>query len=119
MKKCIKCGELKPLTEFYKNYKMKDGHLNSCKVCQEKYMKKNAVHITQLKNNWVKKNPKKVKVWHLVRKALSKGKLIKKPCEICGCEHVQGHHHNYDKPLDVTWLCTKHHGETRSKDDRG
>ena len=32
-KKCKKCGEVKPLDEFYKYKRMKDGHFNKCKEC--------------------------------------------------------------------------------------
>ena len=32
-KKCSLCGEVKPLTEFYKRASMKDGHRSECKVC--------------------------------------------------------------------------------------
>ena len=30
-KMCRKCEKVKPLLGFYKNHRMKDGHLNSCK----------------------------------------------------------------------------------------
>lgn len=33
MKKCIKCGLIKELSQFYTHYKMTDGHLNECKIC--------------------------------------------------------------------------------------
>jgi hypothetical protein len=42
---------------------------------------------------------------------LKRGKLTKQPCQVCGNPDSQMHHEDYDKPLDVTWLCLKHHLE--------
>src|SRR5688572_26282042 len=33
MKRCNKCGEVKPLTDFYAMTGMKDGYRNDCKAC--------------------------------------------------------------------------------------
>jgi hypothetical protein len=44
-----------------------------------------------------------------VRSALEKGIIVKEPCLICGNPKVEGHHKDYSKPLEVDWLCTKHH----------
>ena len=33
MKRCTKCGETKPFTEFYKHKNNIDGHTYHCKVC--------------------------------------------------------------------------------------
>ncbi len=44
------------------------------------------------------------------QKAIKTGVLVPQPCEICQCEdHIESHHDDYSKPLDVRWLCTKHH----------
>ena len=37
MKKCNKCGEVKPLDGFHKNKPSKDGYNNKCKECRNAY----------------------------------------------------------------------------------
>lgn len=46
-----------------------------------------------------------------VHKALKAGKLREMPCEKCLDVRVHAHHDDYSKPLDVMWLCQKHHLE--------
>lgn len=43
--------------------------------------------------------------------AIAKRIIFKQPCEICGEEKAEAHHDDYNKPLDVRWLCKKHHAE--------
>lgn len=40
---------------------------------------------------------------------LKRGKLVKQPCEVCGSPESQMHHDDYSKPLEVRWLCRRHH----------
>lgn len=45
-----------------------------------------------------------------VTAAIREGVLIPEGCLFCDDPKVHGHHHDYSKPLDVTWLCPRHHG---------
>jgi len=40
--------------------------------------------------------------------ALKNGSLKKEPC-VCGNIKVEAHHEDYSLPLDVIWVCKKHH----------
>ena len=41
---------------------------------------------------------------------LRRGLITKEPCSECGeTKAVEGHHHDYSRPLDVVWLCRKCH----------
>ena len=41
MKRCTKCGEIKPVSEFYRNSRAKDGMQFFCKACRHKYYVEN------------------------------------------------------------------------------
>lgn len=44
-----------------------------------------------------------------LQRAVKRGDLIRQPCFTCGETEVEGHHVAYDLPLDVVWLCHRHH----------
>lgn len=50
LKICSKCGESKPLSEFYKNKYNKDGLAYSCKVCRRKHYLENKEVKNERKN---------------------------------------------------------------------
>ena len=40
--------------------------------------------------------------------AIQQGKIERKPCEMCG-KKAEAHHDDYSKPLEIRWLCFRHH----------
>jgi hypothetical protein len=42
VKKCLHCGEVKPLTSFHKHNKLSDGHRPECKDCAKKKLREKA-----------------------------------------------------------------------------
>lgn len=134
MKKCFKCHETKPLSEFYKHKQMADGHLNKCKGCAKNDVNKNRYknyeyyldydrrrfheNVDRRKYSYEKSrqhrqsSPIKRQARVLVRNAVRDGRLAKQPCVVCGTtENIEAHHEDYSRPLEVVWLCRKHHGE--------
>jgi len=131
MKKCFKCRKRLPLGEFYTHPRMKDGHLNKCKNCTRKdvhdrrydlFSRDKVLEYDRLRFKTAKrkeqaalsqdrrrtKHPEKYKAWNMFHNALRDGKVTRQPCEVCG-EPAQAHHEDYSKPLEVTWLCFRHH----------
>lgn len=62
-----------------------------------------------------RKYPEKHRAHYLVRVAKKSGKLKQLPCQICGEVKSEAHHEDYTKPLEVVWLCRKHHREADKK----
>lgn len=60
-KKCSKCGEVKPLSEFHRFKHSKDGHKPKCKPCNtaeaNKYASNHKEECSSKKMDWYKKKP--------------------------------------------------------------
>jgi hypothetical protein len=136
-KGCFKCGEIKPLSDFYKHTKMADGHLNKCKVCTKadvakhrtenieairEYDRKraNEPHRIALRakitKEWKVAQPKRRAAQVALGNAVRAGRVVPWPvCAIpeCDCK-PEAHHPDYDRPLDVVWLCTAHHRQAHA-----
>lgn len=64
--------------------------------------------IKSYMKKWKLNNKEKVKAHSIVFIAIRNGKLIKQPC-FCKNIKSEAHHEDYSKPLEVIWLCKKHH----------
>lgn len=60
-------------------------------------------------SNWRRTNLPKYLAHLAVQRALVSGKLERQGCEVCGAPKVDAHHDRYDEPLNVRWLCRRHH----------
>jgi hypothetical protein len=58
---------------------------------------------------YMEKYPSKYAAHTLTGNAIRDGRLIRQPCEACGDAESEAHHRDYYKPLEVVWLCRKHH----------
>ena len=96
---------------YYKQYDRKRDIKPERKKEREEYKKseRGREATKECNKTYYYKYPDRVRAKYLVRKALRNGDIKKQCCEICGCEDVQAHHSDYTKPLDVIWLCQKHH----------
>lgn len=131
-KVCFKCGETKPLCEFYKHPQMADGHLNKCKSCtkrdvgqyrtenidkvraydrQRAKLPERAKKMLAQAAKWRSADLRRSKCHSAVARAIRNGTLQHKPCEWPGCtrEDSYAHHESYDRPLDVIFYCQPHH----------
>lgn len=120
MKKCPNCKKIKPKSEFCKDKSQASGIYSYCKPCLVARTKKyrqtkegKRSHVIS-GGNWEKRNRHKKRAHLAVRRALKKGELQKKPCEICNDRKSVAHHPNYDEKLKVIWLCVKHHVEAHN-----
>lgn len=138
MKLCRKCQKVLSLAEFYKHAQMADGHLNICKECVRErvsiHRERNVERIREY-DRLRSKQPHRVmsrasntrrrrmedrryglahsKVSH----AVNKGTLVKPDsCLHCGeNKPLISHHPDYDKPLDVIWVCQACHCQMHRK----
>lgn len=134
MKTCFKCHCEKPLDAFYKHAQMGDGHLNKCKECTKAdvtearlakidhyrtydKMRASMPHrkalAKRVQAEWKANHPLRRAANVALGNAVRSGKVKKQPCWVCGQSAV-AHHPDYDRPLDVVWLCQPHHKQAHA-----
>lgn len=135
---CSQCGVEKPHDAFQKRKASKDGFTASCKAClkirdairdsspERKKVKRDyaATDTGRERSNAAKRafdrrNPKKRSAHIAVGNAVRDGKLIRPDnCEKCNSvSALEAHHCDYNKPLDVMWLCDPCHKKWHKEND--
>ena len=83
-RKCSKCGEVKPINEFYKHKKQKDGLSIQCKCCVKEYYKKHLKERREYQREYRKEHREYInkynkedivllKSWYIKSKLISLG----------------------------------------------
>lgn len=60
-------------------------------------------------HKWRRSHPKATWAHQCLRSAVKRGLVIQIACEVCGDTDTEAHHPDYDRPMDVRWLCRRHH----------
>jgi len=140
MKRCCRCARLRPLVEFSANHKAIDRKQSQCKECANKlkrdwrknnpqqslmthtrWRRKNPKLRALYASRWRQRNPEKRRAHRLVAFAVRRGQFARPSyCEDCKQERMlNAHHDNYNKPLEVRWLCPKCHVQAHSLEFKG
>ena len=128
---CFRCKQTKLLEEFAISRKKSQGRDYICKICSSayRYEKLKRRGVKQIRSQVAKegnriavakfreKHPERIISAQIVARALKHGELVRPDkCSKCGkIGQVESHHPDYSKPLEVQWLCTACHGDTRIK----
>lgn len=75
-----------------------------CKTCENEYNSNYRKNYTVTPLQVIRR-----KVRSLAHRGLKRGIIIRQPCENCGHQNSEMHHEDYDKPLEVNWLCRPCH----------
>ena len=97
---------------FYKDRTKPDGIYAQCKDCIKEYQHTPEYRAINAKRRKADKlHPFKAIAQNATNRAIRKGVLIR-PNECSECLDIckaQAHHDNYNKPLEVRWLCRMCH----------
>jgi len=138
MKLCNSCETKKSRSEFGVRKASNDGLTAKCKMCQRVYDKARNGHdhrklareiyaqteegrlsSNKAKAEYRKRNPNKAKAHAKVSYEVRIGRLCRMPCEKCKKESAHAHHDDYDRPLNIRWLCDYHHNKWHKQNGEG
>lgn len=103
-KVCSKCDNKLPISLFRKcgQSTMGQRFRGECKKCSIKYDK------IWNKNRYAHKD--KRRAMSKLHEAVKSKKIIKENCLVCSnSNYIDAHHPDYNKPLEVIWLCKSCH----------
>lgn len=126
-KTCRLCRAVKQDCDFYKGR-------HQCKTClsqrcsarqqtaewRERHRQSNRAYRASGRQadsvrRWRERHPDRYRAHNVLWNELKYGRMKPEPCGRCGAEKAHAHHHDYSKPLEVTWLCPGCHAAEHKK----
>jgi len=134
---CTSCKEFKPVDDYYKDSRNQIGITSQCKKCHcktsvktrniDKTREREKLRARRIRienpDYFKKYEKKRAKTYKtiardILNKAIKAGHILKPDCcGSCGRDNVRitGHHIDYNKPLEVEWLCYECHAKLHRK----
>jgi hypothetical protein len=130
-KRCYRCKEIKPVSDFNRDRARFDGLQPGCKACQLEANRVWASRHPEVRRAALKRqyqdermrlngqrpskiaDPIKRRAHKAVCRAIKSGFLTRPDhCPECGENKfpIEGHHDDYSQPLAIKWLCAPCHG---------
>jgi hypothetical protein len=137
---CRRCREEKALPEFSTDKRRPDGVVLLGRPCDairrrelrnrdlegdrekerarhqrrwsQRWQREREIRIKRFSRRWAERDMRTIARFRL-RDAVKSGTVAKpSACMLCGANggRIDGHHHDYSRPFDVVWLCTRCHG---------
>jgi hypothetical protein len=128
---------MQPLTNFQARKASHDGFTSACKEClkardAERYQREKTVRSARQKEyiktpdgkaahakaveKWKSENKVRRAAQVILGNAVRDGRVT--PWPVCAmpecCSKPEAHHPDYDRPLDVVWLCPAHHKQAHA-----
>lgn len=132
-KYCPSCDQHKPLDGFGRHSGRPDGLQAECRECRRirlrEWRRKNPEKLraqrqraqaraNEANKRWKCADPRRASAHSAVARALRRGALVRpEVCDRCGgkAARIEAHHADYDKWLEVEWLCSVCHSDERGK----
>jgi len=101
-------------------YQKTDRGIERSSLAKKRWAEKNADKIYENTKRYREEFPLKYKAHGKVAYEIKMGNLHQQPCEVCGInENLCAHHDDYAKPLNIRWLCAKHHKRWHKQNGEG
>jgi len=109
-KTCSRCGVDQPLECFHSQHTVKSGRRSLCKACVQAYHQTAGFRALRRAQGrrYRQTHALQIRAHAVVKDMIRRGFLIPEPCRCCGAPAI-AHHPDCSKPLDVLWLCQRHH----------